>query len=309
MTEEEKKSNSQQKFKFKEWITNFDNWKDLSKYGVLFTGGASLIANSWLFFFSQINADKIRSKADLSTYKNYGDYLKDYKENIQPAIGTFLKLTQEKDFTKYNLKLDKDKTTYNVQACQTLILSKTNSHTGMELFYSNDDKIYKNYRLIHNFYESLGFALKNDSINFETVFDLFVYPAYWDLNNPNEIDVTFPKYAPLRALRDCIGSHWFGIDESGKGQAMSDFSDNLNQLGYNYLYARLVYFYKNKCTKDFLLFRIKDNKPENPSLCLNLHSKIKTFEKNKNKNRSENWQKLYTDVQKRSLENLWKLFG
>ena len=69
MTEEEKKSNSPQKFKFKEWITNFDNWKALVKYGGLVVGGASLIANSFVYLRSQMNAEQIRSSLNYSRRK------------------------------------------------------------------------------------------------------------------------------------------------------------------------------------------------------------------------------------------------
>ena len=251
------------------------------KVAGILAGGVGVVANIWVYFIGQIHAEQIRARKELSTYSSYGDFLKKYEADIQPATGTFLKEIKEIK-QKYQLTNLND-----LSSCKALIEKDTNSKTGMELFNSSK---YANYRKIHNFYESLGLSLDKNLINFETVFDLFVFPAYWDLDKPEQIE---PDYSPLREFRNCIGNSWFGFDEkTGKSRGLADFADYLNQLGYNYYYFRLGAKYNKQCN---------GQDKYQGTQCVKIQSKIEKIKNNKNITKS--WQRLYPDICHKNLFN------
>ncbi|MCA2620093.1 MULTISPECIES: hypothetical protein [unclassified Microcystis] len=227
--------------------------------------GLTAIWNLYLFAQSQSNRIQNENRTNLSAYASYGQYLKTYQTDIQPAISRILQ-------RKWN-ELDDEK-------CRTLIIEKTKSKSGIEVF---GDPKYNDFRIAHNFYESLGFSLKNKTINFDIVFDLFTFPAYWDLGSKKWYlsgDAKAwlkPNFSVLRPMRECIGKNYFG-----EGKALKDFSDNIDQLGYNYLYNRLVHKFKNdEC----------DLKAINSAVCNLLKNRIQDFKANKNGN--EMWKRLY----------------
>ena len=255
------------------------------KVAGILAGGVGVVANIWVYFIGQIHAEQIRARKELSTYSSYGDFLKKYEADIQPATGTFLKEIKEIK-QKYQLTNLND-----LSSCKALIEKDTNSKTGMELFNSSK---YANYRKIHNFYESLGLSLDKNLINFETVFDLFVFPAYWDLDKPEQIQPDYsPDYSPLSEFRNCIGKSWFGFDEkTGESRELPDFADYLNQLGYNYYYFRLEAKYNKQC---------KGQDKYQGTQCVKIQSKIEKIKNNKNITKS--WQRLYPDICHNNLFN------
>jgi hypothetical protein len=229
--------------------------------GLAATGtGVGAIWNLYLLAQSQVSKMEIENRSNLSNYSSYAKYLSNYQSIIQPAISRILKKK------------------WNELQCQE-ILQKTSSKTGMEVFGSEE---YKDFRIAHNFYESLGFSLKNKVINFDIIFDLFTYPAYWALDeeewylSKNPEDWLKGNFSTLRPMRECIGDNYFG-----KGKELRDFSDNIDQLGYNYLYARLQGKFNRDCHQ----------KSSAPKTCTLLSKRIQDFKTGKNG--KEVWKKLY----------------
>lgn len=228
--------------------------------------GVTGIWNLYLLAQSQLTRIENENRNNLSTYASYGKYLIIYREEIQSDISKLL------NNDEWN-ELDDE-------SCKTLIIDTTKSKTGIELFGSTS---YDDFRKVHNFYESLGFSLRKKVINFDIVFDLFTYPSYWDLDNrkwylSNDPKVWLkPYFSVLLNMRRCIGENYFGI-----GKPLNDFSDNIDQLGYNYLYARLKYKFKNDCD---------GAKKLASDICPLLKDRIQAFEKNETGN--EIWKKIY----------------
>jgi hypothetical protein len=77
-------------------------------------------------------------------------------------------------------------------------------------------------------------------------------------------------------MRRCIEENYFGIEKP-----LQDFSDNIDQLGYNYLYRRLKYKFQNNCSDQNV----------SSDICTLLRERIQAFETGKNGN--EIWKKLY----------------
>jgi hypothetical protein len=239
--------------------------------------GLTAIWNLYLFAQSQLTKIDNENRVNLSSYGSYGTYLNKYRDEIQPALSIIL----NQDIYRQIL-LDKDNNELvrlDDEACKNLIIEKTKSHTGIELFGSGT---YEKFRDVHNFYETLAFSLKNKVINFEIVFDLFTYPAYWDLQDKNwylldnSDEWLEADFAVLRPMRECIGNNYFGID-----RPLKDFSDNIDQLAYNYLYLRLKYKFKNDCHEQ----------DKASDICPLLEKRIQAFETNMNGN--EEWKRLY----------------
>ena len=179
-------------------------------------------------------------------------------EKLKINIGTqenqcFL-LNKEGDIKKTNKRY--------TNACDSL-LQFTKTQTGIEVFYSD---IFQGYRKIHLFYESLGFGIKNDLIQFNTIFNLFTYPAVWE----DDKVTIWASFDPFFELEKCLRDNWFGKDKE-----LVDFSSNFIQLGTNYYYARVFNKYEElNCRRWWQLWR-GDNKNE----CGNLEKKIHLIEK------------------------------
>jgi hypothetical protein len=117
----------------------------------------------------------------LSTYSTYGQYLKKYQVEIQPALGRLMsntkRLALDKDMRQLKLKKKHKQDDF----CALLIKGSTTG-TGFELLNSKD---FGDVRLVHNYYESIGYGLTQGQLDFEVIFDLIIVPAYWNIHNPS----------------------------------------------------------------------------------------------------------------------------
>lgn len=125
---------------------------------------------------------------------------------------------------------------------------------GYEVFSSPE---LKTYRSVHNYYESIGYSLAQDQLDFEIIFDLITLPNYWNIHDPTSSwyqasddlakyksirTFLYPDFSVMLPLRSCIGDNYFG-----KGMPLHDFSDSIDRLGYNYLFSRMRSLYRREC--------------------------------------------------------------
>jgi hypothetical protein len=256
--------------------------------GAILVAGAGILGNIWVYLISQINATQIAAREDLSTYASYGKLLEKYRNDIEPAIGNFLRNKQYLSLDKNprNINTDgtfKDPDEYNIR-CKNLLQTKTSTYSGFELF---NLKEYEDYRVVHNFYETLGFSLRNKLINFETVFNMFIYPAYWEQGE------MWASVDPFYELELCLRENWFG-----EGRPLKDFSDNFLQLGYNYHYRRLLSQVKT--------LGCDTKKNQNiPDDCKRLSKMVKEIKDEQRNTQKKAWKALYPDL----CSNVWTLGG
>ena len=157
-------------------------------------------------------------------------------------------------------------------SCKALLDSQRNQ-TGMEVFFDSTNNLtnssnFMKFREIHNFYESLGFAIKNKLVQFDTAFHLFVYPASWDDDEQRSIWATFD---PFFEIETCLRKNWFGeSQQEDSNKSLSDFSDNFLQLGTNYHYARLTNKYNSLNCKLSWQFWKQNPKEKDKKQCENL---------------------------------------
>ncbi len=181
------------------------------------------------------------------------------------------------------------------QTCKALLAS-TKSNTGFEVFASGN---FENFRSIHDFYESLGFAIKNHLIQFETVFNMFTYPATWtDKYYDNEIS-PWATFDPFFEIETCLRKNWFGESNSESGtKSLQDFSDNFLQLGNNYHYKRISNEYNNLSCKIWWQFWKNQPATKDEKKCDRLGKVINTLEEYHIQSNLI-WRKLYDSP------NLW----
>ncbi|MDJ0582636.1 hypothetical protein, partial [Crocosphaera sp.] len=151
-------------------------------------------------------------------------------------------------------------------ACKAL-LPYTKTRTGIEVFYSD---IFQDYRAIHLFYESLGLGIKNDLIQFDTIFSLFTYPALWE----DDKVTVWASFDPFFELENCLRNNWFEEDKP-----LLDFSSHFIQLGANYHYARVFNKYKElNCRRWWQFWRFFILHEGDTNKCRNLREKIHLIE-------------------------------
>lgn len=181
------------------------------------------------------------------------------------------KLINQQDLNKFIYTEPKEQKRYT-DACKAL-LESTKSLTGHEFFYSEQ---WSKFRKIHLFYEALGLGIENGSIQFKTVFNSIIYPAFW-----NDEEVTnWAYFDPLFEIENCLRDYWFGIENENnlEGNQLVDFSNNFIRLGTNYHYARVYNKYKQEnCRRWWQFWRIWIFVEEEQ--CKNLRSNIKEVEK------------------------------
>lgn len=181
------------------------------------------------------------------------------------------------------------------QTCKALLAS-TKSNTGFEVFASDN---FEDFRKIHDFYESLGFAIKNHLIQFETVFNMFTYPATWtDKYYDNEIS-PWATFDPFFEIETCLRKNWFGESNSESDtKSLQDFSDNFLQLGNNYHYKRISNEYNNLSCKIWWQFWKNQPATKDEKKCDRLGKVINTLEEYHIQSNLI-WRKLYNSP------NLW----
>jgi hypothetical protein len=215
---------------------------------ILGTLGAAggILFSSITYVTTQWAKNDEAKRAQLSTFSTYGQYLKRYQEFIQPALGRLMK-------DKTRMKLEEAMRKQNPSVCNAVVAGTT-TKTGFEVFTSKE---LSDVRQVHNFYESIGYGLENRQLDFEVIFGLITVPAYWNIhdplskwydkemnlrNEPNAVSFLYPDFSVLLPWRSCLGSAFFGAN-----RPLSDFSDSVDRLGYNYLFARMKSLYKRSC--------------------------------------------------------------
>jgi len=205
------------------------------------------------------------------------------------------------------LELDKSMRSGEKASCRNLI-GNTVTKTGFEVFTS---KALDDVRNVHNYYESIGYGLSQGQLDFEVIFDLITIPAYWNIQDPSsswydprkdnlQSGITsqtflYPDFSVMLPWRSCLGSGFFG-----QSKPLSDFSDSLDRLGYNYLFARMRYLYRRSCKNGKSLQNNAFAAPTNggnwtgstlDSACLRLKSRIHSM--SSKQKASGSWMKLY----------------
>lgn len=215
---------------------------------ILGTLGAAggILFSSITYVTTQWAKNDEAKRAQLSTFSTYGQYLKRYQDYIQPALGQLMK-------SKTRKQLEEAMRMRNPSACNAVVAGTT-TKTGFEVFTSKE---LTDVRQVHNFYESIGYGLEKKQLDFEVIFGLITVPAYWNIhhplstwyeedrdlqNKPNAVSFLYPDFSVLLPWRSCIGAKFFGPN-----RPLSDFSDSVDTLGYNYLFARMQYLYKASC--------------------------------------------------------------
>jgi|GEM_PF-5609272 hypothetical protein len=212
----------------------------------LISAAVGIAMSAYTYTATQWRKDAEQKRSQLSTYSTYGQYLKKYQDTIQPSLGRIMA------DGRYKALLDGP--TRDMK-CGQIISEETETQTGFELWGS---KSMEDFRAVHNFYESIGFGVANSQLDFQIIFDLITYPEYWnihtqgsawygrddDLQGRIDVSGTFlePDFRVIAPMAQCLGRYYFGINKP-----LSDFSDNVLKLGYNYLFARMKYTYKSKC--------------------------------------------------------------
>lgn len=223
--------------------------KDLVAAATALSAAVGIGFSSYTYVSTQWNKNDEARRSQLSTFSTYGQYLKRYQEDIQPALGRLMK-------DPVRERLNSAMREKNKMVCEA-ILNKSTTKTGFQVFMSDG---LKDAREVHNFYESIGYGLSREQLDFVIIFDLITHPAYWNIQNPSsdwydkgkdnlnqkEISSTYlyPDFSILLPWRSCLGSGFFGKDKP-----LSDFSDGVDRLGYNYLFARMEYIYERSCKK------------------------------------------------------------
>lgn len=289
--------NNQALARIKHWF--LQNVKIILKYSTLIVGLSAVIIPIYEIITETNESIKRKKTKDLKSYADYGTYLVNYRENIQPSIskilshsnirinGTIISLigatnTKSQNNNQLHFKIVKsnnmddydEEGNYSQDslekdrfdnACKQLI-NATNSKTGYELYNSNND-YFKNLRKIHEFFGSLGFAINQEVVSFDNVYNLFTYPAYWD----NEVVSVWASFDPLFEIENCLEKNWFG-----EGKPLKDFSYIFLQLGRNYHYKRIKLRQielncedskerNNKCEKLKQIKKIIEDYSANPS--------------------------------------------
>jgi hypothetical protein len=221
--------------------------KDLAAAATALSAAAGIAFSSYTYVSTQWNKNDEARRSQLTTFSTYGQYLAKYQKEMQPALARLMKdpVREQLDIAmRHNAKT----------ACQA-VLNRSTTKTGFQVFMSDD---LKDAREVHNFYESIGYGLSKEQLDFEVIFELITLPAYWNIQNPDsswydkskddlgqkDISRTFlyPDFSVLLPWRNCLGTGFYGKDKP-----LSDFSDGVDQLGYNYLFARMQYIYGRSC--------------------------------------------------------------
>ena len=220
--------------------------KELATILGTLSAAGGILFSSITYVTTQWAKNEEAKRAQLSTFSTYGQYLKRYQEFIQPALGSLMK-------DKTRMKLDEAMRKQNPSACKAVVANST-TNTGFEVFNSKE---LSDVRQVHNFYESIGYGLEKRQLDFEVIFDLITIPAYWNIYDPSSkwydkemglriepkaISYLYPDFSVLLPWRSCLGTAFFGPN-----RPLSDFSDAVDKLGYNYLFARMKSLYEKSC--------------------------------------------------------------
>lgn len=292
--------------------------KEISGYVVALGAAASIMGSAWTYIITEMYKRDEAQKTQLTTYKTYGGYLNQYRTQIQPMIGSLLKDKERLELEREALELrniGKDKGKDNSSKICLEIIRRSTTETGLEAFSSKE---YNTYREVHNYYEAIGYALSEGQLDFEIIFNLITLPTFWNIYDPlspwyksaDELashkkvrTYLYPDLSVMLALRSCIGSNYFG-----KGLPLNDFSDYTDQLGYNYLFARMRSLYRRRCAPDGKLGSAMINKMDRAeSDCDILRKRLNDMKRSEGKPAS--WMKLYSTTD-RNIEDpiLIKLF-
>jgi hypothetical protein len=234
----------------REWI---DLAKDISGIVVSLGAAIGIMGSAITYILTEKAKRDEAQKTQLTSYKTYGGYLTLYRDEIQPMMGILLRDKERRLLEEEALDMRKKGKGGSSKACLAMI-DKSTTRTGFEVFSSPE---LKTYRSVHNYYESIGYSLAQDQLDFEIIFDLITLPNYWNIHDPTSSwykasddlakykstkTFLYPDFSVMLPLRSCIGDNYFG-----KGMTLHDFSDSIDRLGYNYLFARMRSLYRREC--------------------------------------------------------------
>lgn len=250
---------------------NSINWMEFAKdvSGIVVSLGAAIgiLGSAITYILTEKAKHDEAQRTQLTTYKTYGAYLSLYRDSIQPLMGELLRDSKRRSLEEEALALRKKGQGGSSAACTDLIQQST-THTGFEVFSSPK---YSTYRSMHNFFESIGYALSQGQLDFEIIFDLITLPNYWSIHEPaspwylasgdlmrykTAKTYLYPDFSVMLPLRACIGDNYFGM-----GKPLHDFSDSIDMLGFNYLFARMRSLYRRECWPDETVNHSKYNSP------------------------------------------------
>ncbi|MGQ4810479.1 hypothetical protein NKDENANG_03949 [Candidatus Entotheonellaceae bacterium PAL068K] len=173
--------------------------RDLTILVSIATGLATIAGVLWnLYEFA--SAARERTKAarisQLTTYTNFGELLKHYRE-IEQKTDDFMRAHRN--------------THWDYEA----LLKQY--ETGASLYYSLE---FKDFREIQQFYEELGTLVRFNALDFELVYQLITFPSDF--------------YEKTKPLQDFLSAHWFELRSDLKKRRLREFGFNLSQLAENY---------------------------------------------------------------------------
>ena len=283
--------------------------KDISSIVVSLGAAVGIVGSAFTYILTEKAKRDEAQKTQLTTYKTYGNYLSLYRTDIQPQLGELLKDKERQMLEQDALALRENAKAGSSESCIKLIYSTT-TRTGFEAFSSPK---HKTYRDVHNYYESIGYALRQGQLDFEIIFDLITLPNYWNIYDPSSSwyrasdDLSmfkstrtylYPDFSVMLPLRTCIGDNYYG-----ESKQLHDFSDHIDMLGYNYLFTRMRSLYRRECwpKEDSLLNRfnlrtIEDiSSPNRLSSCDVLRRRLQDMKKASDK--PAIWMALYSTTQ------------
>ncbi|MCJ7600736.1 MAG: hypothetical protein MUO63_04435 [Desulfobulbaceae bacterium] len=180
---------------WKEWISRWG--KNITLIVTLVTGVASLAGFAWKFsqfVDSQLERDRAAKITQLTTYSNFGDMLRKYREVVKKTDRFLSQYRQH--------PLD--------QAALDALLSKYK--TGSSIYSSEE---LANFSEIRGFYEELGTLIRFGAIDFDLAFEVITFPTDF--------------FEETQPVANFVGLNWFGKDRS-----LPDFMFNASQLAKNY---------------------------------------------------------------------------
>jgi|688.fasta_scaffold258404_2 hypothetical protein len=280
------------------WIAKL---KDIATALTALSAAAGIAASSITYVTTQLSKNDEAQRAQLSTFSTYGQYLEKYQGTIQPALNSLMN-----DSARF--ELDQAMRKGDESVCMKII-NQGKTKTGFQAFVSPG---LKDARVVHNYYESVGYGLAQGQLDFEIIFDLITLPAFWNIYYPSsdwykkkrdiskafDISQTYlsPDFSVLLPWRRCLASNYYGAS-----QPLSDLSDQVDRLGFNYLFTRAKNLYRKSCKYGKPLERTEFIDPDGQSArsqrdiseaCIALRARIREMALTDGKPKA--WMKLYS---------------
>jgi hypothetical protein len=162
------------------------------------TAGATVAGgmfSGWQFLMSQIEQRKAAELKQLSTFGTFAQLVTTSRAIEKKTVLFVQKLDSEGGFSPDRLN------------------ALLQAHKSGAAIYTSDE--FKDFREIHEFYEELGLVVKEDSTDFDLVFELITFPSDFSYKTDN-----FCRF---------LGKNWFE-----KGTGIAGMCDDTRYLGKRY---------------------------------------------------------------------------